>query len=162
MIYLLQYQGIGWVSKSIRFQTRGKHSHTAPMLSDGTVIEAWHRGGERFWHGSVRHIESPFYDHAPGTVIDVFEITEPFDEDAALAYWESRVGNQYDFRSVFRFLSRKDAPENCKDFCSELFLTGMLKGGLPMLTGNPSHMSPRDVGISPLINHVDQLMVPKT
>ena len=150
---ILQYRGTGFVSKAIQIQTRSPYSHTAIQFSDGDVCEAWHTGGDRFWHGSVRWISDPFDEHASNTMIDVYRINGAVDEQKARAFCDSHIGDKYDFLSVIRFMNRRDAPKNDKWFCSELALSCITYAGLELLHGNPAHMSPRDVAMSPLLEY---------
>jgi hypothetical protein len=122
---------------------------------DGEVWEAWHTGGKRFWHGSVRRIESPYDGHSPGTPIDVFTVDGDYDEAAIRAFCHSQDGKHYAFRDVAKFLTRTDASDddNEKWFCSELVLAAVARGGLELLKGTYAHMSPRDVSISPHLTY---------
>lgn len=149
-VKLLQYKGTGIVSKLIQFQTRSRYSHTALQFSDGKVCEAWHTGGERFWHGSVRWLDDPFQDHSSTTEIDVYRIDGYINEEKARAFAEAQIGKKYDFWTVARFLSRRPAPVNFKWYCTELSLHTLLEGELEFLHGNFSHLTPRDIPISPL------------
>lgn len=149
---ILQYQGVSPISKAIRWQTRDNTSHTALLEDDGSVWEAWHKGG-------VAHNESISSVHTPGTKVKVYslkpEYLDCFGESTALKFLEAQEGKGYDFSSVLRFLSRRDAPKNNLWFCSELALTYFQKGCLPLLRGNPSQLSPRDVNLSTRIQYED-------
>lgn len=146
----LQYRGLSLVSKAIQLQTRSPYSHTAVQFSDG-IIEAWHAGGRRPWTGTVRWIEHPWDGHAKNTPVDVYEVVGDYDEGACLAFAQMQIGKSYDFRSVFRFLSRRSvsSEDNDRWFCSELGVAIARAGGLNLLIGNPAHMSPRDIPMSP-------------
>jgi uncharacterized protein YycO len=141
---ILAYKGKSITSWLIKFQTRSKYSHIAIQLTDGAVIEAWQSGG-------VRRIANPFIDHKSGTEIDVFDIIVKFDEQTVEDYLYSAIGQGYDYNSVFRFVTRKNAPTNEEKFCSELAELAMIEGGLSLLNGNPSHHSPRDTMLSPYL-----------
>ena len=141
---ILAYQGKSLISKAIRFQTRSKYSHIAVELNDGSVIEAWHKGG-------VRHVKSASDGHKPGTKVDVFEIAQLFDDVAVERFLFAQVGLKYDFKSVARFVSRRDAPADDKFFSSELAEYALAFGGLKILNGNPSEHSPRDTVLSPYL-----------
>lgn len=147
---ILAYRGKSWISKAIRWQTRSKYSHIGVLLQDGTVIEAWHKGG-------VRRIPRFSVGHKPGTPIDVFEITAPFEEKAAQIFLERRVGSAYDFHSIFRFLTRRSAAVNDKWFCSELAECAFSAGGLELLNGRPEHHSPRDTVMSPYLRYKETI-----
>lgn len=126
---ILLYKGKSLVSKAIRWRTWGEYSHAAWWLRDGTVIEAWHKGG-------VSHSPSPATIHTPGTEIDVFDFRPEaqIDLDAAEKFLLEQVGKKYDFRAVlsgFTFRINRDNANRL--FCSELdFLTAQA-GGLNLL-----------------------------
>lgn len=142
---ILLYRGTGLISKAIQFQTRSKYSHVAAQHVNGEVIEAWHTGG-------VRKIPDPFYDHASTTLIDVYKVNEGFDAGRFWNLLETQIGCDYDFKSVARFLTRKEPSKDKKWFCSELICWAFNRVGRPILHGNPSELSPRDVSKSPLLD----------
>ena len=143
---ILAYKGKSWISKAIRWQTRSPYSHIAVQLYDGSVIEAWHVGG-------VRHIADPFEGHSPGTEIDVYgiKLSEPLNEIAVEQFLLDQVGKKYDFKSVARFVTRRDVELDDAWFCSELAEAGFISGGLTFLNGSPSRHSPRDTVMSPYL-----------
>ena len=127
---ILLYRGTSWISKLIKWQTFGPYSHAAWWCSDGTAIEAWHKGG-------VQHVDSPATLHKPGTEIDVFDFRDPaaLDVDAAEWFLREQVGDDYDFRPVlsgFLLRLRRNNPD--KWFCSELVHAAAVAGGLPLLS----------------------------
>ena len=145
---ILGYMGTSITSSLIKIQTRSKYSHIGVMLHDGSVVEAWQGTG-------VRQIENAFIGHADNTLIDVFSIKSintDFDEPAATKYLLEQIGKKYDYRSVWRFLSRRDAPDNESLFCSEMAELTLIAGGLRLLNGSPSEHSPRDTLLSPILN----------
>ena len=155
---ILGYRGTSPTSHAIKLQTRSKYSHIGVQLSDGSVVEAWADGFSvkewRNWFlkGSVRHIENPFVGHADDTLIDVHVLIpyalNKFTESAAEAYLLEQVGQDYDYSSVLRFMTRREATDNKKKFCSELAELAFIQGGLRLLNGNPSEHSPRDTMLS--------------
>jgi len=148
---VLAYKGISLISKAIRWQTRSEFSHIAVELNDGSVVEAWHKGGV-VHSGSFRAL------HTPGTEVVVYEFDPGLTEEQELAlerWLLSQVGKKYDFRSVFRFLTRRKAPADDMWFCSEYLLTGCIKIHNRLLNGNPSEQSPRDTVMSPKLKAVD-------
>lgn len=149
---VLGYQGKSWVSKAIRFQTRSDYSHVALEMDDGRVYEAWHIGG-------VRLLPSFRDGHHPGTPVDVFHPILHTDENAVRPFLDAQVGKKYDFKSVARFLTRRDAPEDGKWFCSELVMVAFNKLEMPLLHTPPWSASPRDVCISPLLTRVSRRIV---
>ena len=146
---ILAYRGISWISKAIRWQTRSKYSHIAIELNDGSVIEAWHIGGVK-QNASFRTV------HSLKTKVDVFEITGKYDEKKVLEFLKMQLGHKYDFRSIIRFITRKSSKISPKWFCSELACEAFREGGLDLLSRiTSSHVSPRDIGVSPLLNLID-------
>ena len=141
---ILGYRGTSITSHLIKLQTRSKYSHIGVMLHDGSVVEAWQGTG-------VRQIENAFIGHADNTLIDVFDIHADFDEPATTKYLLEQIGKKYDYKSVWRFLSRRNAPDNESLFCSELAELALIAGGLRLLNGNPSEHSPRDTLLSTVL-----------
>ncbi len=139
---ILLFQGKSLISWAIRWQTRSKYSHVAIQLDDGSVIEAWHKGG-------VRHVPSISTLHKKGTSVDIYSIQKPFVSSAAETWLLKQVGKKYDYGAVARFISRRNERADDKWFCSELGVTAVDKGGCILLNGIASHLSPRDVGLSP-------------
>jgi len=150
---ILQFRGKSLQSKAIRFQTRSVHSHTAILLKNGMMVEAWYPGG-------VRAAPIDQHTHVPGTKVDVYSILTSYDEAVAEQFLMSQVGKGYDLLSVLRFVTRRDAPANDRWFCSELALTACDRAGARLLVGNYAHMSPRDVSLSPLLNWTGELILP--
>ena len=141
---LLLYMGKSAVSKAIEWQTRSPYSHVAVELDDGRIVEAWHKQG-------VRIIDHGHEGHSMGTPIEYYSIGVPFSHAPVEAFLLNQVGKGYDWRGVWRFVSRRDQPVNDRWFCSELCVAAFAQGGLHLLKGNPSIFSPRDVSISPVI-----------
>jgi len=150
---ILAYQGISPISRAIRWQTRSLYSHIGVELDDGTVVEAWHKGG-------VQRSRDFAAIHTRGTLVDVFGIGPDIDSDAAEKWLLEQVGKAYDFRSVFRFLTRRHAPANDRWFCSELAESACLIGGVHLLNGTPSEHSPRDIVMSPCLYHIERRRCP--
>lgn len=146
---LLMYRGKSLVSKAVKLQTRSPYSHAAVQFSDGKIIEAWHTGGKWPWEGTVRWIAHPWEGHSPNTPVDTYLLAESYEEDAAREYAELQTGKKYDFSSVFRFVSRRDAASNDKMFCSELAWEICNAGGLVLLHANPAHLAPGHLVMSP-------------
>jgi len=148
---ILLYKGKSLISKAIQWRTWGIYSHAAWWMRDGSVIEAWHKGG-------VSHSESPATLHTPGTQIDLFDfchidaVSPPRSESFLL----SKVGRKYDFKAVLRgftFHLNRDNPD--KWFCSELCHAAAVAGGLPLLSRIPDwKIDPTKLSYSPHLTHV--------
>jgi uncharacterized protein YycO len=141
---ILGYKGRSVTSRLIQLQTRSPYSHIGVMLTDGSVIEAWQGTG-------VRQIPDPLHGHSKRTQIDVFDVTPDYREELVESFLCIQIGKKYDYSSVFRFVTRRNAIDNDKIFCSELAELAFISGGLRLLRGNPSHHSPRDTVLSPYL-----------
>jgi uncharacterized protein YycO len=142
---VLLYKGKSLTSKAIMFQTRSPYSHAAIQFTGGGVVEAWRSG--------VRLIGSPFEGHSKGTIIDVYRLSaiSNLDEDKLVNFLMQQVGKGYDFKSIARFLTRREARLDDRWFCSELVLAALDEVDVHLLNINPSIASPRDIGISPYL-----------
>jgi len=142
---ILGYKGISWVSKTIRWQTRSVYSHVAIELSDGRVIEAWHKGGVR--------VNRDFgARHTPETEVDVFIIEKDFNELKVMDFLTPQIGKKYDFWSIVKFLTRRNEPVDDKWFCSEIVMQAFIEGGLHLLRRiPPSHVDPGHLLTSPYL-----------
>ena len=128
-VYILLYRGKSLISKLIRWQTRSIYSHASIYIEGEGNIEAWHIGG-------VRMKDSYCDGHKSGTIIDVFSVDLSDEEiEKIVEYAKSKIGKKYDFRSVFRFLTRKPQNEHDKDkwFCSELVFASFKYAGINLL-----------------------------
>ncbi len=150
---ILLYQGKSWVSRAIQWQTRSKYSHAAIMLDDGSVIEAWHIGG-------VVHSKTISTVHSPGTTVKVFKVVPKIDKAGVVRFAKYQSVKKYDFGPILRFLSRRAEPIDNKWFCSELVAAACAAGGVHLLskTTPHSHLSPRDISLSPLLKQVNTLV----
>lgn len=123
------------------------------------MVEAWCKGG-------VSHLDSPHLiynlslNHTRGTVVDLFRIKATKEQaDIFEAFILSQVGKGYDFRSVFRFLTRSEASKNDKWFCSELSFFGLQKAGINILERIPAaKVSPQLHGISPFMKPIGSII----
>lgn len=146
------YRGTSLVSRLIRWQTWSDYSHAALLLPDGSVIEAWHKGGvQRHAHlGEV---------HTPGTQVDLFRVAAPVEWDAALMSATEHLDKGYAFSNIARFLLRLGAMDGCRHperlICSQLVHLIVEDGGVRLLHRIcASRVSPRDLSISPLLRFV--------
>lgn len=139
---IVQYHGKSLISRAIQWQTRSPYSHTAWMREDGSVIESWHRGG-------VRYLRSPYVGHTPGTRVDVFAVKglTRGERDGIEGFLFEQVGMGYDFRSVFRFISRRPGRDG-RWFCSELVHAACLQVGVELLRGPSWMFAPGHLGWS--------------
>ena len=132
-LYVLQYEGISLISFGIRAATWSSKSHSAIANGDtGWIIEAWHKGG-------VTHEPSPWANHTPETMIDVYEILglDRISHDLIWHYSMAKEGLEYDFQSILGFLPGlrwlwRDDLE--KYFCSHLVADSCKEAGEPLFS----------------------------
>lgn len=135
------YQGTSWVSKAIRFLTRSQYSHVAVILRDTSVIEAWHEGK------GVRIVRNLSEQHTPGTVVDVYAFIDPLTQDqerAAEDFLRHQIGKKYDFRAVFRFVTKKRSKRDNRWFCSELATQAAMTAGRALFSSTEAWEVPPD------------------
>lgn len=151
---LIAFIGTGLISKAIQWQTRSVFSHVALELSDGEVIEAWHRGGVKRYPGRDA------LAHHKGSRAQVFwiEMTQE-QEKKAEAFLKGQIGKPYDFLAIARFLSRRPMAENGRWFCSELAAAACCYAGYRLQHTEPHLLSPRDVVMSPRIIYRETVLL---
>ena len=155
------YQGKSLLSRLIRWQTRSVYSHTAFLLDDGSVIEAWTpccREVQPFWTASwdQRKLSALSRQHTPGTRVDIFNFVCPLtrDENQRLEYLARRdVGTPYDYRSILRFLTRQRSSQARRRlFCSEQVFARCEQIGRALLERTEAWRVPPDwLARSPLL-----------
>lgn len=147
MIRIAQYRGVSLVSRIIKFVTRGKYSHTAIMLSDDEVVEAW-EGCSR-----VRVIKNLSDGHRAGTPVDIYELPCSTAQEAAfLGFIAWQIGKKYDrFGLLAFFLNTQKLERQHRWFCSELLAGACEYAGIELIK-NAEHwqVSPTMVTRSPL------------
>lgn len=135
------YEGTSILSLIIRFRCWSRYSHAAWLCSDGSVIEAWQRGG-------VRHVASVSSQHTPGTVVRIYDVPG-VDRVAVESFLTSQIGKPYDFFAILGFVFRRPFPHlRPKWFCSELVSTACDKGGVRLLNKPAWKTSPGDIADS--------------
>lgn len=125
MIRIAQYKGRSFTSGIIKFVTRGEYSHTAIMLDDGRIIEAW-QGDNK-----VRIMRSLSDGHKPGTPVDIYELPMNANEELVFKrYILGKVGIKYDYLGLLAFFLNKKAWDRVdRSFCSKLFYAAYVRTG---------------------------------
>lgn len=139
---VLLFRGRGLISGLIRFQTRSEYSHAALLMPDGRILESWQGAGVRV------------HELTDWAGIDAFSVRGMSGDqwDQALAFAWRQLGNRYDYLSVLRFVSRRDAPENGRWFCSELVFAALAIAGVRLLARvEAAEVSPGMLAWSPLL-----------
>lgn len=128
------YQGKSKLSRLIRWWTRTPYSHAAWVCASGEVIEAW--------DGGVRKVANLSAQHAPGTVVDVFDVEGLTTEKRAEVelFLDSQLGKGYDVLGFLRFLFRGEDDDPDKWFCSELVQAALEQAGIPPLVRVQDHV----------------------
>lgn len=172
MLQLAAYQGKSlFPSRMIRWQTDSVYSHIAVLFTEkltvrtsgrfvffepGNVIEAW--------KGGVRKTESLSAAHEPGTPVDLFSFKTPLrpaEELAAAQFLCAQLGRDYDYRAIFRFLTREpmEKSDKTKWFCSELAFQMSVLITRPLLERVEAwRIRPCDVPRSPLLKFESSLV----
>jgi uncharacterized protein YycO len=123
-----------WVSRGIRWFTRGTYSHAALVTDAGTVWESRER--TKTWKGGVRKLASLAEAADPGDVVHVFEVETSAEEDAEiLKFAQSQEGHGYDYWGLVRFLDRRsdEADEKAGTwFCSEFVHAAFRAAGIEL------------------------------
>jgi len=146
---VLLFHGKGFISWLIRVQTRGKYSHAAIMLPDGTIIEAWQGKG-------VQKLEDGLKSSLG---VDAFAINAPLIRlDEIQKFLEAVLADNdgYDYLGVFRFITRRPDKKNNKWFCSELVFEALRAGGVDLFARTEAwEVSPAMLARSPLLTETE-------
>jgi uncharacterized protein YycO len=133
------YKGTSRISRAIRFVTRSEYSHVGLLLENGDLIEAWDSG--------VRLVKGLSDQHIPGTVVDVYQFAEELtagQERKMRDFLHAQIGFDYDWKGVFRFITRKPATPDSDWFCSELAVAAAIEGGRLLFAGTLPEEVPPD------------------
>jgi uncharacterized protein YycO len=123
---LLYWGGRGLIDRLICWQTRSPYCHAALLYPDGqTVIEA-----VAFKGVQQRQID-------PSEKLEAFDVIGMNSGEWQLAFdfaeRELAAGCGYDYRSIFRFITRTKAGSKNRWFCSELVFASVRHGGVYLL-----------------------------
>lgn len=115
---ILLHKGSGWISRAIKWQSRGPYSHASVEIG-GRFYEAREFKGVRV----LSHPSSDVYD-----VFEVIGITEAQEQEAQ-QFLLQQIGKPYDYTMVLRFITRQNESRKSsgKWFCSELVAAVMKK-----------------------------------
>lgn len=143
---ILLFRGRGFISAAIRWQTRSEYSHAAFLLPCGRVLEAWQGAGVRIkWMRDWEGVET-FGVH--GMTVGQWE--------KAINFAKAQIGKRYDYRGVFRFLSRRKVPVDDRWFCSELVARSLEVAGVKLFRDlDASEVAPGMIHRSPLLYDAD-------
>lgn len=141
---VLLFTGGDPIAAIVKWQSRSHYSHAA-LLIPGTnrVLESYP------FHG-VRERELIAKDWE---CIHAYEVTGMTAKqwEGAVQYGTSQLGKPYDWRSVFKFMTRTPAKENGKWFCSELVFKCIEKTYMRLLQMLAEYVNPGHLGASPYL-----------
>ena len=154
-IRIAQYKGKSFISSLIKFVTWGTYSHTAIMLSDTEIVEAWEGSN------SVRIIRGLDDGHKIGTSVDIYSVELTEEQEAIFReFVAEQIGKKYDFWGIAGFLVRRSIQTKGSWFCSELFAAACIAAGAPLLNDRkPYQISPQMVISSPRTKLLQSLVV---
>lgn len=143
------FKPTGIIGNLIKWQTRGKYSHVGLTFSfdpyDAINIESKEGKG-------VRRIESKAYS----LNADLYRVSgiTPEQVERVYNFAFDQVGKKYDWSSVFRFVSRRQASRRSSGvwFCSELVFAALAEAGIRLfINTEPWEVSPGMLCRSPKI-----------
>ena len=154
MIRIAQYKGKSLTSKIIKFKTRGVYSHTAIMLDDNKIVEAWQGSNE------VRIIESLSDGHKPGTEVDIYYLDATQSQQVLFVeFVMEQLGKKYDYLGILGFVFNRNFHGQDSWFCSELFMAACVYAGIVVLKNTESwQASPSLITKSPKLYRVESLV----
>jgi len=120
-----QYKGKSLVSKIIKFVSRGQYSHTAIILPDGRIVEAWEGSNK------VRVIKNLSDGHTAGTPVDIYAMHLSLDAEIRFVeFINKQIGMPYNKRGLIAFYFNKfNINKKGSWFCSQLFAAGCYAAG---------------------------------
>ena len=146
------YRGTSLISRAIKFLNWSEYSHAAWITPDGRCVEAWITNSWKL-EGSV--LESPRFDsiHTDGTVVDFYSVKgfTPEQELQVAGYMRKQLFLPYDFRGIFKFLTRGMSSNNSEWFCSELVFSALKAANVTLLNLPAWKVYPAMLSYSPLV-----------
>lgn len=143
--HVLLWRGSGLIGWLIKWQTRSPYSHAALLYPDGeTILEA----------KEFKGVQKRKLTDKDKKMVDAFEVVAMSEAawSDAFAIGEKYIGAKYDWRSVFKFVSRLPAHTNDRWFCSELVCHCIKYAFGPLLKRIPCHeTNPGHLRLSPLL-----------
>ncbi len=140
--HVLLFTGGDFISWIVKFQTRSHYSHAALRIpGTNRVIESYPGKGVR-----ERELTAKDWER-----IHAYEVIgmSPKQWVDAVEFCQSQLGKPYDWRSVFKFMTRTPAHENGKWFCSELVFRAIERAYIRLLQMTAEYVDPGHLGTSP-------------
>lgn len=143
--HVLLFTGGDPIAQLVRWQSRSIYSHAALLIPGTlTVIESYPFHGVR-----KRQLTPKDWNN-----VHAFAVPEMTAKQwaGAIQFAESQLGAGYDWRNVFRFVSRIPARENQRWFCSELVFQAIAKTFLRVLNMAAEYVNPGHLADSTLLH----------
>jgi hypothetical protein len=141
---VLLFTGGDPIAAIVKWQSRSAYSHAALLIpGTNTVIESFPFRGVRQRTLSVRDWER----------IHAYEVIgmDAAQWQEALDFATARIGQGYDWRNVFRFLTRIPGRENQRWFCSELVFKAIEVAYRRLLNMSAEYVDPGRLAQSTLL-----------
>ena len=144
------------ISKVIRYVTRGKYSHVAVILNDGSVIDA------RPFQGVKRHRNINCCNK--GDTVEIYDVKlTPNQEKIIEQFLIKQICKKYDYFSVFNFTlhaTEKNRKLKGKWFCGELTFSAFKKAKCNLLNNVDGwKVSPTILSYSPLLKFIKKIKI---
>lgn len=151
MVFIRLYKNQdSWISRAIRWQTRGIYSHAAIAI-DGIIYEA------REFKG-VQQRAAEKYD---GRYFDDYRVNITLEQELEMEkFLRRQLGKGYDYTMVLRFITRQQETRKSTGmwFCSELVFASFQKVGINLLERcEPWEVSPALLSLSPSLKLINIL-----
>ena len=146
--HILLFTGGDFISWIVKWQSRSHYSHAALRIpGTNRVIESYPGKGVRERELTAKDWEK----------IHAYEVTGMTAEQwaEAVEFCQSQLGMPYDWRSVFKFMTRTPARENGKWFCSELVFRAIERTYIRLLQMTAEYVNPGHLGASPYLRRDD-------
>ena len=119
-------------------------------------VQAWPKGGVQWMNGWGE-------GHESGTVVDLYAykpgyIVTPVHLLEAGEWLEKQIGKKYDWRGVFRFLTRAPGHDDNDAFCSELDQGYAIRLSLPVINKPSWKTMPCDFSESEILEKVGSII----
>ncbi len=167
-LYIVQYRGIGMVSRILKWKTWSIWSHSGMLFhfdalgnvngNDWVLAEAWEKVGVDLVEGKTMQ-EVLSKNHHVGTPVDIFETPCSSTQVADIyGFAKAHEGENYDWKGIVGFIARKPFEESGKWFCSEYAHAACKHGELLLQREASYKVNPNHIGISPVIDPYSHLI----
>ena len=120
-IYIVNFSNKDFVSRLIRFWTRGRYSHSAVLFPDGKLLEVWPFNQKKWEYVTL------LTNHDQDEEITVFEVFLGNHYKDIKQMYDQLVGKAYDWRAIIGFVLKLKKGNRNKYFCSEGSVTPIKK-----------------------------------